>query len=176
MDENKRKHNSLSTGKEDSPPIPSRRDFITQTTGLALTGACLLSALGGGIRLALPDFTEGPSQKIPLGRLVDFKMNTLTWLQDLSLFVMRNHNGIGVFSSRCTHLGCTVQRTAEGFVCPCHGAGYGPMGEVLSGPARRFLPWYTVWFETDGRLWVDLDKPLDEIGPTSIVLPDKEGA
>jgi Rieske Fe-S protein len=106
-----------------------------------------------------------------LGGLSDFKMNTLTWLQDRDLFVLRNHEGIGTFSCRCTHLGCMVRRTAEGFVCPCHGAEYGPLGEVISGPARRPLPWYRVWLARDGRLWVNVGKPLDEAGPTPVVLP-----
>ena len=63
------------------------------------------------------------------------------------------------------------RRTAEGFVCPCHGAEYGPLGEVISGPARRPLPWYRVWLERDGRLWVNVGKPLDEAGPTPVLLP-----
>jgi Rieske Fe-S protein len=100
-------------------------------------------------------------------------MNTLSWLRDRDLFVLRTPAGLGAFSSRCTHLGCTLRRTAEGFVCPCHGARYGALGEIVSGPARRPLPWYSVWLERDGRLWVDLAKPLDTVGPIAIVLPDQ---
>jgi len=136
-----------------------------------VVGVCALSAVAGSVRLAVPAFEEGLPRRFPLGLLSDFKMNTLTWLQDRDLFVMRDHDGMGAFSCRCTHLGCMVRRTAEGFVCPCHGAEYGPLGEVISGPARRPLPWYRVWFERDGRLWVDVGKPLDEAGPTPVVLP-----
>jgi nucleotide-binding universal stress UspA family protein/nitrite reductase/ring-hydroxylating ferredoxin subunit len=47
-----------------------------------------------------------------------------------------------VMSARCTHMGCTVAwNPGEGtFDCPCHGSRFGPMGDVLNGPAARQLP------------------------------------
>lgn len=155
----------------------SRRDFLRRA-GHAVAGVCALSAVAGGVRFAVPAMEDGLPRRFPLGRLSDFGMNTLTWLQDRDLFVLRNDVGLGAFSCRCTHLGCTVRRTAEGFVCPCHGAEFGPLGEVISGPARRPLPWYRVWLEGDGRLWVDLGKPLESAGtrPLALVLPDEEEA
>lgn len=48
-------------------------------------------------------------------------------------------------SLTCTHQGCTVQRTETGeFHCPCHGAVYNKMGEIVSGPAKRSLSRYQV--------------------------------
>lgn len=141
-----------------------------------MVGVCALSAVAGGVRVAVPGFEQGPARRFPLGRLSDFKMNTLTWLQDRDLFVLRDEAGMGAFSCRCTHLGCVVRRTAAGFVCPCHGAEYGPLGEVISGPARRPLPWYRVWLEPDGRLWVNVAESLEVAGPSALVLPRKERA
>ncbi|MCP4676382.1 MAG: Rieske (2Fe-2S) protein [Deltaproteobacteria bacterium] len=149
----------------------TRRDFLTRT-GHVVTGICALSAVAGGVRLALPDFTDDRPKRFPIGRLSDFKMNTLTWLREMDLLVTRCNAGIGAFSSLCTHLGCTVRRTQDGFECPCHGAKYGPKGEVLTGPARRDLPWYRVWLESDGRLWVDVAEPLPAGGPSPIALPE----
>jgi cytochrome b6-f complex iron-sulfur subunit len=39
----------------------------------------------------------------------------------------------------CTHLGCTVKATEQGFACPCHGSRFGRKGDVLQGPAPRSL-------------------------------------
>jgi Rieske Fe-S protein len=65
-----------------------------------------------------------------------------------------------------------VQRTSEGFTCPCHGAQYNSLGEVVSGPARRALPWFTLWQEADGRIWVDVSRVVDS-GTSPISLSDQ---
>jgi len=39
----------------------------------------------------------------------------------------------------CTHLGCTVKATEQGFSCPCHGSRFGRGGDVVKGPAPRAL-------------------------------------
>jgi cytochrome b6-f complex iron-sulfur subunit len=44
----------------------------------------------------------------------------------------------------CTHLGCTVNATPRGFVCPCHGSAFSTRGEVLHGPADRPLKKFAV--------------------------------
>ena len=44
------------------------------------------------------------------------------------------------FSSRCTHLGCTVEPAGTEYHCPCHGSVYDAFtGAVKSGPAPRPL-------------------------------------
>jgi cytochrome b6-f complex iron-sulfur subunit len=43
------------------------------------------------------------------------------------------------FDLTCTHLGCTVKATDQGFSCPCHGSRFGRKGDVLNGPAPRAL-------------------------------------
>jgi len=147
----------LGRGDSDAEPPSSRRQFLVKA-GNWTVFACALGAVAGSLRLASPDFFEGPPERFPLGLPSDFKTGTLTWLQDQQLFVSRDGTGFGAFSSRCTHLGCTVRRTADGFFCPCHGARYDEMGLVVSGPARLPLPWFEVWAEPDGCIWVDTGK------------------
>jgi Rieske Fe-S protein len=46
------------------------------------------------------------------------------------------------FSATCTHLGCTVNKVADGLIqCPCHGSKYSVTdGSVKAGPAPKPLP------------------------------------
>jgi cytochrome b6-f complex iron-sulfur subunit len=138
-----------------------RRDFLS-VAGKTWIAALGLGALATSVGFVWPQIKAGPGAQILLGRLSDFKMRTLTWLKKENLFVMRDERGIGAFSCRCTHLGCVVQRVEAGFVCPCHGARFDGQGRVLAGPARRSLPWYRVFGDSDGRFWVNV---AEEVPP-----------
>jgi Rieske Fe-S protein len=56
----------------------------------------------------------------------------------------RDAGGVYAVSTVCTHLGCIVKTSAEGFECPCHGSRFTADGSVLKGPAPRALPWLKV--------------------------------
>lgn len=99
--------------------------------------------------------------KIKLGQASDFPVDTYTLIEEEELFVYRDHEGIKVVSAICTHLGCTVQRTSDGFECPCHGSCYSEDGKVLSGPAPRSLAWYQVSKAADGRIQVDKNREVE---------------
>ncbi len=149
-----------------------RRDFLV-LAGKLVVGLTALGGVAGGLRLAVADFAVGPPPRFSLGVPADYKMQTLTWLRDRDLFVLHDPKGFGAFSARCPHLGCTVQRSDDGFACPCHGARFDPLGRVTAGPARSGLPWYAMWLETDGRLWVDVEQ---EIAPGTRSLAALEAA
>ncbi len=53
--------------------------------------------------------------------------------------VIRQNQEIYALDLTCTHLGCTVNATATGFVCPCHGSMFTTGGDVVKGPADRPL-------------------------------------
>ena len=144
---------------EDSPET-TRRDFLART-GTVVVSACAVTALAGSARLAWPDFHAGTPMRFALGKASDFRIGTLTWLRERDLFVQRDERGLGAFSARCTHLGCIVRRVTEGFFCPCHGARYDTAGRVVSGPTRAPLPWYHLWLEPDGRIWIDTSRETE---------------
>ena len=52
-------------------------------------------------------------------------------------YAVRLPSGIQVFSSTCSHLGCSVayQSSQHIFACPCHGSEFHADGSVLRGPA-----------------------------------------
>lgn len=54
------------------------------------------------------------------------------------LIVRRPNDEFIGLQATCTHLGCTVawNQDSEQVECPCHGARYNMIGEVLRGPAK----------------------------------------
>lgn len=72
--------------------------------------------------------------------------------------VRRDADGrVQAWSSRCTHLGCRLDRVIDGaFVCPCHGSRFDEQGRVLNGPAVRPLQALQVQAEAGGGWSVQL--------------------
>jgi cytochrome b6-f complex iron-sulfur subunit len=75
-------------------------------------------------------------------------------MDEANFFVFRDEQGIYAISGVCTHLGCSVGRSPEGFACPCHGSRFADSGDVTRGPAPRALPWLEVGRAADGQLVV----------------------
>ena len=100
----------------------------------------------------------GERRRIALGDPRQFPVDTYTYLDEHNLFVYRDHEGIKAVSAVCTHLGCILEKSTEGFECPCHGSCYNNEGEVLSGPAPRDLAWYQVARAADGKIIIDPGK------------------
>jgi cytochrome b6-f complex iron-sulfur subunit len=71
------------------------------------------------------------------------------------LFVYRDHQGVRAVSAICTHLGCVIEKSDDGFQCPCHGSCYNERGEVQSGAATKDLPWFELRKDVDGQIVVD---------------------
>jgi len=136
-----------------------RREFIRKAA-LTLVTVTGLVALLSWFRQFFPRLA-GENKRITLGDARQFPVDTYTFLEDHNLFVYRDHEGIRAVSAVCTHLGCTIEKTTDGFECPCHGSCYDDRGEVLSGPAPRSLSWYRVSKAPDGKVFIDPGTTVD---------------
>jgi cytochrome b6-f complex iron-sulfur subunit len=132
-------------------PNPSRRDFLKLATTGLLSAAGLIG-LGGLMRFL--DYETDPPRKtvIDLGDSAKYPAGSRTMLLDVPAVLISTPKGFTALSLVCTHLGCTVEPSANGFQCPCHGSRYSPQGEVQRGPARRPLQALEVETTKDGRL------------------------
>lgn len=136
-----------------------RRHFIRKAAGtlLVVTG---LAAAASYLRQFFPRLA-GEKRRVSLGDPGMFPVDTYTFIPDHNLFVYRDNEGIKAVSAVCTHLGCILEKSTDGFVCPCHGSCYNEQGEVLSGPAPRDLSWFQVGRAPDGKITVDPGRIVD---------------
>ncbi len=135
----------------------SRRDFL----GLAAFGTAILaslSALAGSLRIFKSNVYYEESRKFKIGRPENFPVGTVKKLHERNVFIFSDDDGIYAISAVCTHLGCIVYPTEEGFQCPCHGSKFNKDGKVIGGPAPRPLEWYEISEEVDGTLIIDSAK------------------
>lgn len=104
--------------------------LLFATVGMfRLPKAAVLASPSKKFRVALPDALAAGEAFVPPGRAVA---------------IYRDPEGIYAISTICTHLGCIVHATTQGFECPCHGSGFTASGEVTRGPAPRALDWLQV--------------------------------
>jgi len=133
-----------------------RRSFIGKAA------ISLLTLTGGVVAITyLRQFfprLAGEKKRIVLDDPQRFPVDTFTFLEEHNLYVYRDHEGLKAVSAICTHLGCILEKSMDGFECPCHGSCYNNEGEVLSGPAPRNLAWYSVGRGADGRIMINPGK------------------
>lgn len=56
------------------------------------------------------------------------------------VIVYKKNNELRVYSSKCTHLGCKINKVeGEELVCPCHGSRYSSSGKPVKGPSIKGL-------------------------------------
>ncbi|MBK3518369.1 QcrA and Rieske domain-containing protein [Carboxylicivirga marina] len=69
--------------------------------------------------------------------------------------------GFLAISTKCTHLGCTVQfkNSDNKFLCPCHASAFNKHGEVLAPPATRALDLFPITISND-KVMVDTANPV----------------
>jgi len=143
------------------PPAVNRRSFLS-IASLGTFFAAIGTAVAGILRLPNPAVLPGPVRRFKLGPPEQFAVGTETAFSDKNLVLFRDDEGFYAITSTCTHLGCTVARTKEGFACPCHGSRFDSRGRVVGGPAPRPLPWLEVSRSANGDLVVNADNEVAE--------------
>jgi Rieske Fe-S protein len=132
-----------------------RRSALTALVSLLAGGWTAGLALLSGFFLSSPLRAARRADDLAVGELAvfgpEFRSVRLRiaaddgWYQRVeqkTVFVRVTESGAPeVFSGTCTHLGCTVNWSEREhvFLCPCHGATFGPDGRVLGGPPPQPL-------------------------------------
>lgn len=109
----------------------TRKEFLLKLTGFMLIPAALV--WNNSIVKNLVKFKKTSIIRIPVP-----ESHGIFFTDDV--IIIKKESGVTVFSSRCTHLGCGINKFDNGqFVCPCHGSRYSSEGIVLQGPAVKPL-------------------------------------
>ena len=143
-------------------PYPVSRRSLLSMASLASFLAAVGTAVAGMLRLPRPAVLPGPVRRFKAGKPEQFAVGTETRFEKENVFVFRDSEGIYAISGVCTHLGCSIGRSPEGFSCPCHGSQFDAQGAVVAGPAPRALPWLEVGRAADGQLIVYADNEVPE--------------
>ncbi|BCO11641.1 Ubiquinol-cytochrome C reductase iron-sulfur subunit [Citrifermentans bremense] len=117
----------------------SRRSFLAALISLLAGGWLVGRFLTPKLRPKNTLLTVAKAELPPDGALV---------YREARVALMRRGDSVYALDLVCTHLGCTVNVTPTGLVCPCHGSRFDREGKVLEGPADRPLKRYAV--EADG--------------------------
>ncbi|MBI2842865.1 MAG: ubiquinol-cytochrome c reductase iron-sulfur subunit [Armatimonadetes bacterium] len=137
----------------------SRRDLLTKSALGTFFAAIAGTVLGFPV-LPKPIVSPGPSRKYKLGTPEEFPAGTALKMDKENFFLFRDEEGFFAITAICTHLGCIVSQSQDGFACPCHGSRFSADGRVVGGPAPRALPWLKVSLTPDGKLMVDAEQEV----------------
>lgn len=137
-------------------PGVSRRDFFNEIAA----GALAVAGLGAAVvtvEYSSPNVLFEPPTTFRAGAADDYPVNSVTYIQDQQVYIVRSPEGFSAISAVCTHLGCITQWKAEldQIACPCHGSKFERNGSLIAGPAPRPLPHLAIRLAPDGTLVVD---------------------
>lgn len=126
----------------DPEPLP-RRDFLGLSSIYAAASALLFATIGM-LQLPKAAVLSSPSKKFRVSLPDTLAAGVPYTPPGRSVALFRDGEGVYAISIICTHLGCIVKPSAEGFECPCHGSRFAGNGSVVKGPAPRPLSWVMV--------------------------------
>jgi cytochrome b6-f complex iron-sulfur subunit len=155
----------LPAGPEPAPQNeePTRRDFLDH---IALASLGITAV--GGVRVLVgylsPNVLFEPPSRFRAGNPDMYPVNSVTYIPDQEVYIVRSQQGFWALSAICTHLGCITQWKPEAnmIACPCHGSKFRRSGAKIEGPAPRPLPRLSLTLTADGELVVDKSETVPE--------------
>ena len=133
-----------------------RRDFLDEIAWGSLGIAAI-----GGVKVLIgylsPNVLFEPPSRFRAGVPDLYAVNSVTYITEQQVYIVRSPQGLWALSSVCTHLGCITQwkPDANMIACPCHGSKFRTNGTKIEGPAPRPLPRLSLTLTADGELQVD---------------------
>jgi nitrite reductase/ring-hydroxylating ferredoxin subunit len=145
----------------DTPEEPrERREFLAGAAFWTTAGALGFAALGVA-RMPKPGVLPGQASAVKIGPPGEFPVSAEpVRVPGQNLFVLHDAVGFAAVAAVCTHLGCIVAASPDGFECPCHGSRFARDGRVVRGPAPSPLVWFELSLAPDGQIVVDTKKPV----------------
>jgi cytochrome b6-f complex iron-sulfur subunit len=148
---------------------PTRREFLNDIAASAL-GIAGLGSMVVTYQYFSPNVLFEPPTTFRAGNPDLYPMNSVTFLQDQQVYIVRTDNGFYAVSAVCTHLGCITQwkPDQDQIACPCHGSKFKLDGTKIEGPAPRPLPHFSITLTADGELQVDKLQVLASAQPLKV--------
>lgn len=109
----------------------SRRKFLKRVAFIGILGGLVWRFLVPATHQRKKALLEVEKSDIPLRGALVYKRSRVA--------IIRSEEEVYALSLVCTHLGCTVNVTAENLICPCHGSIFDRTGQVLKGPSNKPL-------------------------------------
>jgi cytochrome b6-f complex iron-sulfur subunit len=134
----------------------NRRDFLDEI-GAAALGIAGLGAIVVTIRYLSPNVLFEPPTSFRVGGPDEYPVNSVTYIADQQVYIVRMPEGFYVVSAICTHLGCITQwkQDLDLIACPCHGSRFKKDGSLVNGPAPHPLSHFAIRLMPEGDLLVD---------------------
>jgi cytochrome b6-f complex iron-sulfur subunit len=142
--------------KAGGKPGATRRDFLNELT----LGALGIAGLGSVLvtyQYFSPNVLFEPPMAFRAGNPDLYPINSVTYIQEQEVYIVRAAQGFYAVSAICTHLGCITSWHPEHKLieCPCHGSKFLSDGAKVAGPAPGPLPHFSISLTPDGDLLVN---------------------
>lgn len=133
----------------------TRREFVWYAWASSIA-LFMAGSAGATVAYMYPRFKEGQfGGTFNMGKVDDFEDGSVTPNREGKFFLVRLGDDFRALYQVCTHLGCLVRVTDEGYSCPCHGSKFARDGRIVASPAARDMDEFAVEVTENGDVIVD---------------------